>query len=114
VRILNSADPDAPNARQVAQTIALYLGHHWEEVLPDEAAPGGLGDHPWDFRSPVVLGTMAALELGCEPAGTHAATMPQQIDWLLNTAASGADPAANDPFFGPFLDYGLEDTIVNP
>ena len=52
VRILNSADPDAPNARQVAQAIARHLGHQWEEVLLDETAPEGLGDHPWNFRPP--------------------------------------------------------------
>ena len=42
VRILNSADPDAPNARQIAQTIARHLGHPWDEVLLDETAPEGL------------------------------------------------------------------------
>ena len=92
VRILNSADPDAPNARQIAQTIARHLGHQWDEVLLDETAPEGLGDHPWDFRPPVVLSTQASLDLGYEPVGTYAGTIPHQIDWLLRIAASGADP----------------------
>lgn len=56
----------------------------------------------------------ASLDLGYEPVGTYAATIPHQIDWLLDTAASGADPVAHDPFFGHFLDYRLEDTIANP
>ncbi|BCW67295.1 hypothetical protein NicSoilB4_20580 [Arthrobacter sp. NicSoilB4] len=113
-RILNSADPDAPNARQIAQTIARHLGHQWDEVLLDETAPEGLGDHPWDFRPPIILSTVASLELGYEPAGTYAETIPRQIDWLLATAALGTDPVAHDPFFGHFLDYRLEDKLINP
>ena len=113
VRILNSADPDAPNARQIAQTIARHLGHQWEEVLLDETAPEGLGDHPWDFRPPVVLSTRASLDLGYEPVGTYAGTIPHQIDWLLRIAASGADPVAHDPFFEHFLDYRQEDGLIN-
>lgn len=113
VRILNSADPDAPNARQIAQTIARHLGHQWDEVLLDETAPEGLGDHPWDFRPPLVLSTSASLELGYETVGTYAATIPRQIDWLVNTALSGADPVAHDPFFSHFLDYRLEDRYLN-
>lgn len=79
MRILNSADPDAPNARQIARTIARHLGHQWDEVLLDESAPEGLGDHPWDFRPPVVLSTRASLELGYEPVGSYAETIPRQI-----------------------------------
>ena len=114
VRILNSADPDAPNARQIAQTVARHLGHHWDEVLLDGTAPEGLGELPWDFRPPIVLNTSVSLELGYEPVGTYAETIPEQIDWLLATAASGADPVAHDTFFRQFLDYRLENTIVVP
>lgn len=58
-------------------------------MLLDGTAPEGLGDHPWDFRPPIVLSTTASLDLGYEPV-------------------------AHDPFFGHFLDYRLEDTIANP
>ena len=112
VRILNSADPDAPNARQIAQTIARHLGHQWDEVLLDETAPEGLGKHPWHFLPPVVLSTQASLDLGYEPVGTYAETVPRQIDWLLRIAASGADPVAHDPFFRNFLDYRQEDETL--
>jgi nucleoside-diphosphate-sugar epimerase len=37
-RILNSADPDAPSALEIARTIAALLGHSWEEVLLDDSA----------------------------------------------------------------------------
>lgn len=95
-RVLNSADPDAPNARQIARTIARHLGHQWDEVLLDETAPEGIGDHPWGLRPPIILSTVASLELGYEPVGTDGETIARQIDCLLNTAASGADPAAQD------------------
>src|SRR5205823_3750901 len=34
-RILNCADPDAPNGLEISRTIARHLGHEWEEVLLD-------------------------------------------------------------------------------
>jgi nucleoside-diphosphate-sugar epimerase len=108
-RILNSADPDAPSAQEIARTIAQYLGHEWDEVLLDGSAPAGLGDHPWDFRPPLVLSTEASLDLGYEPVGSYAETIPHQIDWLLRAAASGAVPGQHDPFFKHYLDYELED-----
>lgn len=111
-RILNSADPDAPNARQIAGVIARYLGHEWNEVLLDEAAPAGLGDHPWDFRPPLVLSTKASLDLGYEPAGTFAQTIPRQVDWLVKEAAAGRVPGTGDPFLEHYLDYSREDAFT--
>ena len=109
LRILNSADPDAPNARQIAAAIAQYLGHQWEEVLLDDTAPAGLGDHPWDFRPPLVLSTKASLDLAYEPVGTYAQTIPHQVDWLVKAAAAGAVPGTDDPSFEQFLDYTREE-----
>jgi nucleoside-diphosphate-sugar epimerase len=111
-RILNSADPDAPNARQIAAAIARYLGHHWEEVLLDDSAPAGLGDHPWDFRPPLVLSTKASLDLAYEPVGTYAQTIPHQVDWLVKAAAAGAMPGTGDPYFEHYLDYSREEQFT--
>lgn len=36
-RTLNSADPDAPSGRDVARTVADYLGHDWDEILLDDS-----------------------------------------------------------------------------
>ena len=60
-RVLNSADPDAPDAVAIARTVAHRLHHSWREVRVDG---GGLGRHPWDRRYPFVLDTTAATELG--------------------------------------------------
>jgi nucleoside-diphosphate-sugar epimerase len=111
-RILNSADPDAPNARQIAAAIARYLGHHWEEVLLDDSAPAGLGDHPWDFRPPLVLSTKASLDLAYEPVGTYAQTIPHQVDWLVKAAAAGAMPGTGDPSLKHYLDYSREEQFT--
>jgi nucleoside-diphosphate-sugar epimerase len=79
-RILNSADPDAPNAVGIARAIAGHLGHEWEEVLVDDDS---LGRHPWDKRPPFVLDLSAAAELGYTPAGTYAETLTEEVDWLV-------------------------------
>lgn len=104
-RILNIADPDAPNGLEIARTVARHLGHRWEEVLLDE--DGSLGDHPWNRPHPVVLDTSAALELGYVPAGDYAATVAAELDWLTGLA----EPPA-DPFFDGYFDYAAEDRYL--
>ena len=111
-RVLNSADPDAPSALEIARTIARHLDHSWEEVLLDDA-PDDLGRTPWDAPHPIVLDTTAALELGYVPAGDYAATAADMVDWLV-TAAQGGEgsdllPASDDEYFAPLLDYTAED-----
>lgn len=112
-RVLNSADPDAPSALEIARTIAWELGHSWDEVLLDNAPADGLGRTPWDAPHPIVLDTTAALELGYVPAGDYAATVAETVDWLV-TAAQGGEgsnllPAPDDEYFAPLLDYAAED-----
>jgi nucleoside-diphosphate-sugar epimerase len=99
-RILNSADPDAPSAADIARTIARHLGHRWDEVLLDDTAPAGLGWTPWDKPHPVVLDTTAATRLGYRPAGDYASTVAAAVDWLVATAAGrdGFDYAAEDAY----------------
>jgi nucleoside-diphosphate-sugar epimerase len=118
-RVLNSADPDAPSAREIAQTIAAHLGHDWNEVLldADSTAIGrDLGRTPWDSPHPVILDTTAALDLGYKPVGDYAATVAEEIDWLVETYRAGDPenllPGADDRFFGPFFDYAAEDAYL--
>ena len=103
-RILNSADPDAPSALEIARAIARQLGYEWKEILLDDDS---LGRHPWDCRPPIVLDTAAALELGYQPAGYYATTVAEEVDWLV--ADAEARPAADDEFFAQFFDYAAED-----
>lgn len=115
-RILNSADPDAPTAREIAKIIARQLGHFWDEVLLDESADPELGRTPWDSPHPVVLDTTASLELGYQPVGDYAATVADEVDWLFDVYRAGDPdgllPAPDDPFFARFLDYPAEDAFL--
>ncbi len=110
-RILNSADPDAPSALEISRTIAQQLDHVWEEIFSDAASAGGLGCHPWDAPHPIVLDTTAATELGYVPAGTFAATVAAEVDWLVS-AGRDARLRLDDEFFVPYLDYGAEDRYL--
>jgi nucleoside-diphosphate-sugar epimerase len=116
-RILNSADPDAPDGLTISRVIAAQLAHAWQEVLLDETAPGDLGDHPWNTLPPFVLDTSAAERLGFVPVGSYAETVMAEVDWLARAARSG-DPAAvlpspDDPYFRPFFDYAREDAWLD-
>jgi nucleoside-diphosphate-sugar epimerase len=105
-RVLNSADPDAPSGLEIARTVARHLGHEWEEILVDGDEPGR---HPWDAAHPIVLDTTSAAELGYVPAGDYAATVAEELDWLVALARDGELARLDHEFFGPFLDYEAED-----
>jgi nucleoside-diphosphate-sugar epimerase len=115
-RILNAADPDAPNGLEISRAIARHLGHAREEILLDDGAPAGLGRHPWDRRPPVVVDTTAALALGYVPVGDYAATVANVVDWLVQSARGGEDgallPTPDDATFAPLLDYAAEDSYL--
>jgi hypothetical protein len=116
-RILNSADPDALDGLAIARIIAAHLAHEWTEILLDETAPEGLGDHPWNTLPPFVLDTSAAERLGFVPAGSYADTVTAEVDWLVQAARSG-DPAGvlpspDDPYFRPFFGYAREDAWLD-
>ncbi|HEY4457243.1 MAG TPA: reductase, partial [Pseudonocardiaceae bacterium] len=116
-RILNSADPDAPTALDIARTIAKHLGHTWDEVLLDDDAPDNLGRHPWESVHPVILDTTAALELGYQPEGDYATTVAAELDWLTSQARGEVGnttlPGLNDPYFDTLFDYAAEDAYLN-
>ncbi len=115
-RILNSADPDCPSAGQIAQTVAAALGHRWREVDVDVDDESDVGRTPWDRDPPVTLDTRAALALGYEPVGDYAATVREELDWLVATARQPGGsrwlPPTDDPFFAPLLDYASEDAYL--
>ena len=116
-RILNSADPDAPDGLAISRIIAAHLSHAWTEVPLDETAPEDLGDHPWNTLPPFILDTSAAQRLGFIPAGNYAETVKAEVDWLVQAARSG-DPAGvlpspDDAYFRPFFDYAREDAWLD-
>jgi hypothetical protein len=112
-RILNSADPDAPDGLTISRIIATHLAHSWSEHLLEATAPDGLGDHPWNTVPRFVLDTSAAQRLGFVPIGDYAQTVSAEIDWLVSAARSGdlagALPLPQDPYFLRYFDYARED-----
>jgi nucleoside-diphosphate-sugar epimerase len=116
-RILNSADPDAPDGLAISRIIAAHLAHAWTEVLLDETAPADLGDHPWNTLPPFILDTSAARRLGFVPVGSYAETVKAEVDWFVRAAWSGdpdgALPSPDDPYFQPFFDYARENTWLD-
>lgn len=109
-RILNSADPDAPSALEIARSIAAHFGYDWQEVLLDGQAPQDLGDHPWNATPSIVLDTTASRELGYVPVGTYAQTVGAELDWLAGLPRDHFD---NDPHVGDFAaEYAAEDSYL--
>ncbi len=115
-RILNSADPDTPSAAEIARIIAAQLGHKWEEVLLDEAAPEGLGETPWDLATPD-----RPRHDRCRTVGLHASRRLRvhsggggRVARRRRAGRAGADsvPADDDPFFARLLDYAAEDAYL--
>jgi nucleoside-diphosphate-sugar epimerase len=79
-RVLNAADPDAPNGLEISRIIARSLGHEWHEILLDHDQAGR---HPW--RRGFVLDTSAALALGYRPVGDYAFTVQETLRDLVSS-----------------------------
>jgi nucleoside-diphosphate-sugar epimerase len=115
-RILNAADPDAPDGLTISRVIAGLVGHAWREVLLDDDAPPGLGEHPWHRLPPIILDTGAATALGYQPVGDYATTVTEEVTWL--TAGSSVDGGARLPAgldeqrFAGCFDYAAEDAYL--
>jgi nucleoside-diphosphate-sugar epimerase len=111
-RILNAADPDAPDGVTMSRVIAALTGHVWREVLLGDDAPPGLGRHPWHFLPPIVLDTGAAQALGYRPVGDYATTVTDEISWLVGQAAeypAWTPPGIDQELAGRWFDYAAED-----
>jgi nucleoside-diphosphate-sugar epimerase len=111
-RILNSADPDAPNGLEIVRAIAAALDYEWQEILLDDDDPSGLGRHPWDAQPPIILDTRASLQLGYVPVGTYAETVSEAIGCLVSAYRTGTAPATFDTLFSTYVHYSAEDAYL--
>ena len=102
-RILNSADPDAPDGLTISRIVAAHLGHAWSEVLLDATAPDGLGDHPWNTVPPVVLDTTAAEQLGFVPVRQLCGDGPPRARLARHGSGDPANPRVVATAAGPGL-----------
>ena len=109
-RILNSADPDAPTVKQIAEVVAEYFDHAWDYI--DVADDSPLGHTPWDTASPIILDTSAATELGYLPVGTYADTVTTELAWLAECAAMQPHDIVEAAFEERFIDLSAEDEAL--
>ena len=115
-RILNAADPDAPDGLAISRAVAALVGHEWEEVLLDETAPRGIGEHPWNTLPPIVLDMGAAYALGYRPVGDYATTVADSVHWLVAESRMDGEaqlpPGRDAAFFTGCFDYAAEDDYL--
>jgi nucleoside-diphosphate-sugar epimerase len=111
-RVLNAADPDAPTAAGVVETIASACRRRVRIVGLDDAAPPELGWTPWETWPPFVLDTTAATQLGYRPAGTYADTVAATVQHLVGLSEQQRTRVSDDPFFDHRFDYTVDDAAL--
>lgn len=117
-RVLNCGDPDPPNVREIARTIATILGHEWTEVLlPGPPGDDRVGATPWSTPEPFVVAMDAAeRELDYRPVVTYAEAVAEVVDWLV-TSTRGRDwrevfSEHGAKYLERRFDYEAEDAFV--
>lgn len=82
-RVLNSADPDTPTAKQIVHAIGRRFGWTGTLDLLGHMADPQQGRHPWLTTHPIVLDTTAATQLGYVPVATGIDLLADEIDWVV-------------------------------
>ena len=116
-RVLNAADPDAPDGLAISRAVASLVDYRWREVLLDDDAPRKLGRHPWHKLPPFVLDMGAAYALGYRPVGDYATTVAEEVRWLVQESrvvdgAAQLPPGLDGEFFTGRFDYAAEDSFL--
>ncbi|HTZ94615.1 MAG TPA: NAD-dependent epimerase/dehydratase family protein [Streptosporangiaceae bacterium] len=93
-RILNSADPDAPSALEIARTIAGLLGHSWDEVLLDDPAQEASLAKPTEPAGPAKPSGPA------NPSGSAKPSDPAKPSGPAGPAMSAREAKPADPALG--------------
>ena len=89
--IFNVADPQAPTAMQIGQTIARHLNYRGN-ILPleigDAYGKAPVGCSPWSVAGPFVLDTATAeKEFGTILTTQYEDTVGEMCDWLVSGSA---------------------------
>jgi nucleoside-diphosphate-sugar epimerase len=115
-RVLNVADDDTPQVREIAASIAGLTGLDIP-IAPFEGQPVGpthVGSTPWSTEHPFVLDTSRARSLGWT-GGRYADAAGAACQWALATARNGDWKAQFSGFaqygYDPF-DYVAEDQFL--
>lgn len=88
----NCGDPDPPNVRRIASSIAEAMDHEWREVLlPRSKSLDPRLRNPWGVYSPwIVAMDKARQELGYQPVTTYEDSIAEAVQWVIN-ATEGRD-----------------------
>lgn len=114
----NCGDPDPPNTRRIARSIATVMKHDWEEVLlPRSLTTTWEFRNPWGgFRPSIVAMDKAYDELGYEPVTTYEDAIGETVEWVIG-ATRDRDwrevlPKAADYMGDKFFNYDAEDRLI--
>jgi len=113
----NCGDPDPPDVRRIARSIAAAVDHEWEDVLlPRELSLDRKVRNPWSgFHPWLVAMDKARDELGYEPVATYEDAIVEDIEWIVGATAEEdwkeVLPKAAD-YFGEKFDYAFEDGFL--
>jgi nucleoside-diphosphate-sugar epimerase len=113
----NCGDPDPPNVRRIARSIAAAMDHKWEEILlPPDASRERELRNPWGGFHPLMVAMDKARdEFGYQPVTTYDRAIGETVEWVVD-ATRGKDwrlvlPQAAD-YLGTKFDYEREDTLI--
>lgn len=112
-RVLNSADPDTPNAAAIIRAIGDRVGWSGElRLLGDEATDLGRGRHPWQAEYPIVLDTAACEAFGYRPVGTALDLLTEEVDWCAGQISGDYRSAKENVVVDPAVFRGGFSTIL--
>lgn len=117
VGAFNCGDPDPPNVRRIASSIADAMGHEWREIplTRDQSLDERL-HNPWLGWSPWLLDmSKATRELGYEPVTSYNDAVPETIEWITGGVVGGdwrevLPKAAR--YLSESFDYAAEDKLL--
>jgi nucleoside-diphosphate-sugar epimerase len=118
-RVLNGADPTAPDARALIEAVCAAADHQPEIVTYDGWPPDSkAGSSPWSIPMPVVLDMSAAeRELGYRPVTTYADAVLDTCAWLREITYGRpwqeALPEIPRLYGARFGDYEAEDELLD-
>lgn len=108
----NCGDPDPPDVRRIAWSIAGVVDHEWDEVvLPPDLSKEWQVRNPWAAFHPwMVSMEKAERDLGYRPVATYAAAVGECVDFEATRNRDWREvlPKAAQ-YLGEMFDYELED-----
>lgn len=113
----NCGDPDPPDVRRIAASIAEAMRHSWEEVLlPREMLAEKVARTPWSGWHPwLVSMDKAETELGYRPVTTYDDAVGETVGWVIETTRDRdwreVLPKAAD-YLGDRFDYDAENDVI--